>query len=351
MILIEAGDGLTDETEKPNRRLALLAGLTMIAITAVQFVAARFSLRGDLTAIDIATLRFAGAGAIFLPLIWQTGFAKLKALGWPRALSLALLVGLPYPMIINWGLTYAPATHAAALCPASIVTFSFLLSRLLFKDKIARIRIIGIALIIAGLILFIAPSGRGVDDVLFGDLLFAGSGIMFSGYAILVRQWSIDSVTATAATVLLSCLPLPFIYVLVPNGLDTASASEIIAQIVIQGFLAGAAAMFLYTYAVRQLGPPVASLFLPCVPIATALTGMIALGEIPTSLQFAAIAIMTAGMVMPILRKSQNNTGIPLQADQRRAGDGQGGADPGHEGRPNPASDPDHRQDHHRRHR
>ena len=322
MILIVAGDELADDAEKPNRKLALLAGLTMIAITAVQFVAARFSLRGDLTAIDIATLRFTGAGAIFLPIIWQTGFARLKALGWRRALFLALLVGLPYPMIINWGLTYAPATHAAALCPASIVFFSFLLSRVLFKGKIARIWIIGIAMIIAGHVLFIVPSGRNVDDVLFGDLLFVGSGIMFSSYAILVRQWSIDSVTATAATVLLSCLPLPFIYFLVPNGLDKASTPEIVAQIVIQGFLAGAAAMFLYTYAVRQLGPHIASLFLPCVPIATALTGMAVLGEIPTPLQFAAIAMMTAGMAVPVIFKSRNQAGIPLQADQRRAGDG-----------------------------
>jgi drug/metabolite transporter (DMT)-like permease len=141
-----------------------------------------------------------------------------------------------------------------------------------------------------------------MGDVLFGDLLFAGSGIMFSGYAILVRQWSVDSMIATAAVALVSCVPLPLIYVLVPNGLAAASGIEILAQILIQGFLAGAAAIFLYTYAVRQLGPHIASLFLPCVPIATALTGMAVLGEIPTPLQLAAIAIMTAGMVLPVLR-------------------------------------------------
>lgn len=288
---------MADESKQPNRRLALLAGLTMIAITAIQFVAARFSLRGDLTAIDIATLRFAGAGAVFLPIVWQTGFAKLKALGWRRALSLALLVGLPYPMIINWGLTYAPATHAAALCPASIVFFSFLLSRFVFNERVPRAQIIFIAVLIAGLLLFISRAGNGQGDSLFGDLLFAGSGIMFSGYAILVRRWSVDSTVATAAVVLLSCLPLPAIYLFAPNGLDAAPITEILTQIVIQGFLAGAAAMFLYTYAVRQLGPQIASLFLPCVPIATAFTGMMVLGEIPTVLQFVAIAIMTTAMI------------------------------------------------------
>ncbi|QIG51320.1 DMT family transporter [Nordella sp. HKS 07] len=289
--------------QAPNIRLALLAGLTMIIITAVQFVAARFSLRAHLTAIDIASLRFAGAGAVFLPIVWWIGIARLRALGWRRALALALLVGLPYPMIINWGLTYAPATHAAALCPASIVFFSFLFARVAFNERITRGRAIGTALIIGGLLLFILPSISGMPDVLFGDLLFAGSGIMFSAYAILVRRWGVDSVTATAAIALLSCLPLPVLHILVPNGFALASNVEIVTQIVIQGFLAGAAAIFLYTYAVRQLGPQIASLFLPCVPVATAFTGMIVLGEVPSLLQFLAMLIMTAGMVLPVLLK------------------------------------------------
>jgi drug/metabolite transporter (DMT)-like permease len=285
------------KSQETNRTLAVLAGVMMIIITAIQFVAARFSLRADLTAIDIATLRFLGAGAVFLPILWYTGLAGLRRLGWRRALVLALLVGLPYPMIINWGLTYAPATHAAALCPASIVFFSFLLSRVLFREQVSPLQIVSIAVLIAGLILFISPNGNSESDTLFGDLVFVASGIMFSTYAILVRRWAVDSTMATAAIALLSCLPLPFIYVFVPNGLDTAPIVEILTQIVIQGLLAGAAAIFLYTYAVRQLGPQMASLFLPCVPVATAFTGMVALGEVPTIVQFAAIAVMTAAMV------------------------------------------------------
>lgn len=291
--------------QAPNTRMALLAGLTMIVITAVQFVAARFSLRADLTAIDIASLRFAGAGAVFLPILWWTGLTGLIALGWRRALALTLLVGLPYPIIINWGLTYAPATHAAAICPASIVFCSFLLARFAFNDRITRGRAIGITLIIGGLLLFILPSLSGVPGVLFGDLLFAGSGIMFSAYAILVRQWGVESVTATAAVSLLSCLPLPLLYLFAPHGLAAASGIEIVTQIVIQGFLAGAAAIFLYTYAVRQLGPQIAALFLPCVPVATAFTGMIVLNEVPSLLQFIAMLIMTAGMALPVLLKNK----------------------------------------------
>ena len=289
--------------EYRNTKPAILAGLAMIGIYAVQFVAARFSLREHLTATDLATLRFVGAGMVMLPVVWRSGLADIKALGWQRALTLAALAGLPYPIIINWGLTYAPAAHGAALCPASIVFFSFVLSHIATTDKASRQRTIGVAAIIAGLILFIAPARISGDmkDVFFGDILFVASGAMFAAYAALVRRWRVDPVAATATVVLLSCVPLPLLHVFASSGLRAASVAEIASQIIIQGFLAGAAAMFLYTYVVRQLGSQTASLFMPCVPIATVLIAMTVLGETPTATQFAAILIMAAGMAFSAL--------------------------------------------------
>ncbi|MET3591121.1 drug/metabolite transporter (DMT)-like permease [Mesorhizobium shonense] len=250
---------------------------------------------------------------ILLPIACRSGMAAMQALGCKRALALAALAGLPYPIIINWGLTYAPAAHGAALCPASIVFFSFLLSQIAATEKASRQRTIGVVVIIAGLMLFISPAhaGIGVADVFFGDLLFIGSGAMFASYAVLVRRWRVDPVTATASVVLLSCLPLPLVYLLAPTGLHAASATEIAIQIVIQGFLAGAAAMFLYTFIVRQLGSQTASLFMPCVPIVTVIVGAAVLGETPTRVQLTAIAIMAAGMALSALAKPMAKAALP----------------------------------------
>lgn len=310
-------DGGASDRERHHNGLAILAGLTMVAITAVQFVAARFSLRSHLTPVDISSLRFAGAGLVFLPILWRTGLEKLAALGWRRAVVLALLIGFPYPALINWGLSHAPAAHAAALCPASIIFFSFVLSRLLFKDAISPARLASIGTIILGLLAFILArsGGSGGGSTLFGDLLFIGSGVMFSTYAVLVRRWSIDAVAATAAVALLSCIPVPVVWGLVagnmiPSGIGAVPATEIAAQVVIQGFLAGAAAIFLYTYAVRQLGAAIASLFMPCIPVATALTGAIVLGEVPSPQQWLAIAIITAGILLPMLGKALLPAGL-----------------------------------------
>jgi drug/metabolite transporter (DMT)-like permease len=170
-----------------------------------------------------------------------------------------------------------------------------------FGDRISSDRAIGIAAIIAGLLLLIAPTGGGVTDTAFGDMLFVGSGLMFAAYAVLVRRWSVDPVLATASVVLLSCVPIPLLFAVAPSGFATAPGSEIVAQLVIQGFVAGAVATFLYTYIVRQLGPQAASLFLPFVPITATLLGAIALAEVPGPWQILAIAIMAAGMAYPAI--------------------------------------------------
>ncbi len=285
--------------QNKSQSLAVLAGVGLVAITALQFTAARFSLREDLTAADIVILRFGGAAIAFLPIFWRTGWGKLKALGMRRAIALAMLAGLPYPLIINQGLSLAPASHAAALCPASIVLFTFLISRFVLGERAKTATVLGIGAVVAGLVLFVLPLSRMPQDTLTGDLLFVGSGALFALYGVLVRKWMVPPVTATGAVVLLSCLPLPLVHFFAPSGLGMASGAEIAAQIVIQGFLAGAAAIVLFSFAATRLGPQTASLFLPWTPIATAAIGVVFLGEIPNAQQFLGIGIMMGGMLLP----------------------------------------------------
>lgn len=70
--------GMAFEDSASRRRLAILAGMAVVAITTVQFVAARFSLREHLTAADIVSLRFSGAALAFLPVFWRNGVPRLK---------------------------------------------------------------------------------------------------------------------------------------------------------------------------------------------------------------------------------------------------------------------------------
>jgi drug/metabolite transporter (DMT)-like permease len=286
-----------------SSKSAAAAGIAMVAIYTVQFLAARFSLRENLTPMDITFLRFAGAGVVFAMVLMLRGTARIRELGWQKAITLTLLAGIPYPLVINWGLSYAPAAHAAALCPASIVCFSFVFSRIVLGESISRDRMVGIVCISAGLASFIVGDSASNGYTLFGDLLFVVSGMMFAAFAVLVRRWTIDPVAAGAVTVLLSCTVAPLLLFIAPTKIGASSTIEIVAQIFIQGILAGSLAMFLFTYIVAKLGPQSASLFMPCVPISTAIAGTFVLGEELTGEQMAAIALVAGGMSYPAIRR------------------------------------------------
>lgn len=280
-----------------RKALGVFAAFLWVAITAVQFVMARFSLASTLMPADIATARFVGAAIVFLPVLRMVSFRNLT---WLRACGLAILTGLPYPLIINWGLVFAPAAHAAALGPASIVVFTFLITWLQTREPVPNIRKLAIATIIVGLGFFIAKSGVSSPEVLIGDALFVTSGLMFSFYAIYVGRWQINPVGVTVAVVYLSCLFLPVLWLAETTSIGSAAFSQIALQMLIHGALAGAAAVVLYNFMIGSFGAQTASLFGPLIPISTTVLGAVVLGEVPSTVQIFGITIIFVGMILPV---------------------------------------------------
>jgi drug/metabolite transporter (DMT)-like permease len=74
-----------------------------------------------------------------------------------------------------------------------------------------------------------------------------------------------------------------------------AGLAENLLQVVVQGGLAGAGAVYLYAYAVGTLGAGRAALFPALVPGFTMLTGFLVLGEVPSLAQLAGLAIVAFG--------------------------------------------------------
>ena len=282
--------------EKGRSSVAITAGLVMVVIYSIQFIAGRYSLRDHLSPSDLTVLRFLGASGVFAT-IWAIGGMRSPfAIGWRRAVVLTLMAGLPYPLVINAGLSMAPAVHAAALCPAAIVWFSFLFSRAFVGEPGTPAKLIGITSIAIGLVAFAFGSISLDSNIILGDLLFLSSGAMFSVYAVLVKRWEVDPLTAVSTTVFLSMPVLPLLFLTSVSGIGLASNAEILGQALIQGVLAGGLAFFLYTYVVAHLGAHSASLFMPSIPILTAVGGAFCLGEHLSVIQITAIGLVVGGM-------------------------------------------------------
>ena len=71
-------------------------------------------------------------------------------------------------------------------------------------------------------------------------------------------------------------------------------------QALYQGVLVGAVALFLYTEAVAILGAARAALFLPLVPVVTALSSAALLGEQASGLEIAGMALAVTGMLVAL---------------------------------------------------
>ena len=224
----------------------------MIVITAIQFVAARFSLREDLTAstsrlcasrrrhcrpADCLVHRHDGLPRLRLAACFDPRTPGRPALSHDHQLGPDLRAGRPCRGSV-------PGFDRVLLVPA--------VARLSRGNRFRRQRTISIAVHHhrAGPLHLRRWKRRQHKGYLVRRSRFRRLGHnVLPTYALLVRRWAVDPVTATAA------IAPPVLPAASSSSMslcqmvsNTASIGRNPDQIVIQGFLAGAAAIFLYTY-------------------------------------------------------------------------------------------------------
>jgi len=172
------------------------------------------------------------------------------------------------------------------------------LARLVLKEPLPPRRIAGAGAIVIGLAVIGAEALRtiGTHGVL-GDFLFVAAGSCFAIFGILIRHWRICAVRATGVTSVLSLIGLPIVLGSFDNMI-AAGLWENAMQAVVQGALAGAGAIYLFTRAVVLLGAGRAVLFPSLVPPFTLLIGYVTIGEAPTLSQLAGLVIVLVGFRM-----------------------------------------------------
>ena len=174
------------------------------------------------------------------------------------------------------------------------------LGALVLGDHLTRTRVLGAAVILAGLALVAGPGAleAGVP-ALAGDALFALAGLMWAAFAVLCRRWNVSPIAATTAVSVLSAA------IYTPLFLLTRSAAELLAQpaatltrqVVVQGVLSGVVAVFAFGRAVELLGAPRAAALPALVPVVAILVGVSVTGELPTGLQAVGLIVITLGLL------------------------------------------------------
>jgi len=288
---------MTPSSPSHSIAIGIACGAGAAVFWATGFVAARHGIDVGFTPADLTFHRCFWAGLVLLPLALRDGIGDLNGIGWGRGVVLTILGGPGIAIVSYSGFLLVPLGHAGVIQPSCAALFGLILATIILKERLPVLRAFGALTIVLGLAVIGAEALTtiGVHGVA-GDLMFVLAGGFFATFGMLLRHWRVVATRATVAISVLSLAILPIYWTL--SGFDRIVALglwENILQALIQGILAGPAAIYLFTRSVVLLGAGRAAVFPSLVPPCVLLIGWIALGEQSSVLQLTGLAIVLIG--------------------------------------------------------
>jgi drug/metabolite transporter (DMT)-like permease len=287
-----------DSTSRFNSpAVGIICGVGASLFWAAGFAGVRHGLNAGFSPADLMIHRYLWSGLALLPFVMRAGISDLNGIGWSRGILLAVLGGPVFAIIGYAGFLLVPLGHGGVIQPSSGTLGGLLLATLVLGEKLITSRVVGALIIVCGLVVIggEAVTTIGVQGVA-GDLIFVLTGLMFATFGTLLRLWRIAAMPAAAVISVLSLFAVPVHWSL--GGFDhmvSLGWRENLLQAVLQGILAGPAAIFLFVRSVALLGAGRAAIFFSLVPPFVLLLGWLALGEVPSTLQLIGLIIVLCG--------------------------------------------------------
>jgi drug/metabolite transporter (DMT)-like permease len=274
-------------------------GVAAVAIWAGWIIAARLGIKTTLSPWDIAALRFAVAGVILLPALYQKGLA-LDRLGWRGLVALAVGGGAPMVVLASGGLAFAPASHAGALFPGVVPVMVAFLGSAVLGEQFPLPRKIGLGLIVVGAACIAAGAGAtigGAENI--GHVMFVGAAFLWACYTVVMRRAPLDGMHAAALAAVISLFVyVPLFALFGGDKILLAPLGDIALQAFVQGFLTAVVSLILYGRAVNALGASSGAALAALCPAMTALAGVPILGEMPALHDWIAILLICVGVYL-----------------------------------------------------
>ena len=294
-----------DKVHRPTMIVGIVCGTLAAFAWAAGFVVAKHGIQIGFSPADLAFHRFFWSGLLVLPLIVRDGLRDLGGVGWARGFVMTILSGPPQSLLAYSGFILVPLGHGTTIQPACAALSGLVLASFVLHEKATSRRIVGGAIIVAGLLMFGAELLATIGSHgLGGDLLFATAGVFWATFGTLLRLWNVPGTMAVKAVAAVSTLIFAPIYFFTYglSGLERQSLLENLLQAVVQGGLAGSLPIYLFAHAVIALGGGRAATFPALVPVFGVVIGFLALGVVPTLAQFAGMLIVLLGFQLALRR-------------------------------------------------
>jgi drug/metabolite transporter (DMT)-like permease len=279
--------------------IGAVCAIAAVAIWAGWLVMMQVGVTSTLTAFDLTALRFAFAGVVLSPVVLRRGLA-FNRLGWPGFTAVVIGAGAPVPLLVGAGLSFAPVAHASVLTYGISPLIVACLAAVALKERLVPIQKSGLVLVgLGGLVI----GGLGISSFggrqSIGDLLFLTAACLWASYAVAIRRARLDGLHAAAIAAVASLLVyFPLYLTFIDNRLLEVSLTDLVGQAFYQGVVTAAVSLALFGRSITLLGASNAAAFVALVPVIAALMAIPTLGEWPTSVDWLAIGMITAGVYL-----------------------------------------------------
>ncbi len=293
-----------------NKTLGLVAALLTVSIWASFLIGTRFAVKGNFSVEEVLILRLVPGAVALSPLMLKFDLIP-RGQSWISALILMIGASAIFPYIVSSGLVYAPVSDGGALAPGILPFWTALAVFFITKERPNSIQKLGLALILSGALIvslweifFTSDS-----DAWKGHLRFlAGSGL-FAIYSVIFWQSGLTPFHSLIIGLFWGTLFI--VPLLLWSGNVSFSQSnplEILLMAILQSFIIGISATFLYNFAVKQLGAAESGAFGALTPILALIGGVILLGELFKPIKVIGIILVAIGVLLAsgIIRRSPN---------------------------------------------
>ena len=283
-----------------TRALGLMAALVTVTIWATFMLVTRFAVQGSFTVEELLILRLVPGALVMAPLMWRLGVIP-QGQSWPRAAMLMVGASAVFPFLVSTGLAYAPSSDGGALAPGMLPFWTAIAAYFMAGEMTGPRRRLGLGMILLGaMIVSLWQIFAGTDAGAWkGHLLFLTGSGCWAVYTVIFRQSGLSPLHGLVIGLFWGTLLFAPLLIATGNvSFATASQLDIAVMIVLQSFIIGILAMFLYGYAVQILGAAEAAAFGALTPILALMGGMAFLGETVTALKIVGVTLVAAGVFL-----------------------------------------------------
>ena len=224
---------------------------------------------------------------------------------WPRVIALAALAVTGWNGLVLFGVREL-ASGRSAILAYTMPIFATAMALVLLKEPMSPRKIVGFVLGMSGMALLLGDDARHLAHAPRGAYLILAAAFVWALGTVLLRKWQPPMAQSALSgwMMLAGCVPLA----LAAPAFDDAGLGQFAHlagrawfAIAYNIFLAGTVASLTWFTLARTLPVAVSSMASLPIPVVGVFAGMLVLGERPGIAEWAALALVVAGLVAVLL--------------------------------------------------